>query len=545
LTDIHLPNTIAGTCELIRQLKMQFLWVDSLCIVQDSEDIKEQLGEMAGIFANAYVTIVVRQGTDADHGIGGIPCFGSRWHKPPRWHKTVFYDILGSNWDRRGWTYQEKVFSRRLLVLGGDPDWGRCEIQWHCHSETYPPTHRRMPGHDYTLHPTGGINHHDTEGRPTDLLYGGYYLNRWPDIRLYNRSVEEFASRDLTFQQDAIDAISGLVSVLSSSFKGGFVCGIPVLFLDAALLWDGDHLRRRVFTPGGDETILPSWSWVSWKGEIFIDTSVFNYLCHCPTNKHHLKILYPEPPRDPGKESASEKEDRNMAIASDPEWHPETESIVDWYSADREMSYNKPLNPSFQKYKACDRQSQEKVEGWRALHCGKGTCFVHDCDPKAHFRYPMPMRSLAEPPSPHERSPYLYCKTKRGLFQLGKHLYGSNRPSKDVVSASSNRYVDVVYIPSAEESHYDQGKVDPKAVYEFVAISAGSQNLWNGRPATDYTSATRMIGFPELRQKTVHCFINVLMIGWKDGVAYRKGIGRIHRNVWEREATEEIDLLLG
>lgn len=37
----------------------------------------------------------------------------------------------------------------------------------------------------------------------------------------------------------------------------------------------------------------------------------------------------------------------------------------------------------------------------------------------------------------------------------------------------------------------------------------------------------------------------VLWIEWIDGIAYRKGLGRVLKEAWDREATEEIDLILG
>ena len=40
-------------------------------------------------------------------------------------------------------------------------------------------------------------------------------------------------------------------------------------------------------------------------------------------------------------------------------------------------------------------------------------------------------------------------------------------------------------------------------------------------------------------------FINVLWVDWKDGVAFRKGVGRVCREMWERQELETIDLVLG
>jgi hypothetical protein len=36
-----------------------------------------------------------------------------------------------------------------------------------------------------------------------------------------------------------------------------------------------------------------------------------------------------------------------------------------------------------------------------------------------------------------------------------------------------------------------------------------------------------------------------MWIEWKDGVAYRKAVGRVVEHFWKRIATEEIDVTLG
>jgi len=47
------------------------------------------------------------------------------------------------------------------------------------------------------------------------------------------------------------------------------------------------------------------------------------------------------------------------------------------------------------------------------------------------------------------------------------------------------------------------------------------------------------------RDTELYQFYNVLWVEWVDVVAYRKGVGRVMKEVWEGEEREEIDFVLG
>ena len=68
--DIAIPRTIRDAIGLVPLLRGRYLWVDSLCILQeDGEELWDQIHGMASIYANATVTIVAAQGETADYGV--------------------------------------------------------------------------------------------------------------------------------------------------------------------------------------------------------------------------------------------------------------------------------------------------------------------------------------------------------------------------------------------------------------------------------------------------------------------------------------------
>ncbi|KAK8118218.1 HET-domain-containing protein [Apiospora kogelbergensis] len=55
---------------VIRQLGLRYLWVDALCIIQDSASDKDiQVSKMKAIFEDAFITIVASAAENASRGI--------------------------------------------------------------------------------------------------------------------------------------------------------------------------------------------------------------------------------------------------------------------------------------------------------------------------------------------------------------------------------------------------------------------------------------------------------------------------------------------
>lgn len=59
----------------------------------------------------------------------------------------------------------------------------------------------------------------------------------WPDLCAYFRLLAKYNIRHLTFDCDILPAFAGISNTLRPSFPGGFLFGMPEIFLDIALLW--------------------------------------------------------------------------------------------------------------------------------------------------------------------------------------------------------------------------------------------------------------------------------------------------------------------
>lgn len=127
LQDASIPQTITDAIYLVKQLDIDYLWVDSLCIVQDDDNDKfRQLPIMDQIYQQAHLVVIAATGGDAHAGLPGTTKPRTRINQRSETiggieFNTSFLALrhaLGkSRWATRGWTFQEGLLSRRALVI--------------------------------------------------------------------------------------------------------------------------------------------------------------------------------------------------------------------------------------------------------------------------------------------------------------------------------------------------------------------------------------------------------------------------------------------
>ena len=134
-----LPKTFRDAIKITKELGISYLWIDSLCIIQNSEeDWERECVKMVDVYANAAVTICASDSTDSSGG-----CF--RVRDPLEYYPLhLIYDsdriltikmedrdidsilnleVNKSSLNKRGWTFQERALSRRLLHFGKSVFW--------------------------------------------------------------------------------------------------------------------------------------------------------------------------------------------------------------------------------------------------------------------------------------------------------------------------------------------------------------------------------------------------------------------------------------
>ena len=138
-----LPKTFQDAVIICRRMGIDYLWIDSLCILQEcvsmSEDIKkakedfaQENSAMASIYRNSHFTIYASISTSIGSGIFSeesthqIKVIDDDGNEAVFLIKEETSHRMPRELDTRGWTDQEYLLSPRVL------DFGHFDITWRC-----------------------------------------------------------------------------------------------------------------------------------------------------------------------------------------------------------------------------------------------------------------------------------------------------------------------------------------------------------------------------------------------------------------------------
>lgn len=138
----QLPLTFQDAIRVVRALGLKYIWIDSLCIIQDNEqDWSNEAAKMEQVFSGSYFTIAASSAKSSSEGFlsprGSRPCIQlttkaiGRLYVCPNidnFHKDVELGEL----NRRGWVLQERVLSRRTIYFSSTQIYWECGAGVHC-----------------------------------------------------------------------------------------------------------------------------------------------------------------------------------------------------------------------------------------------------------------------------------------------------------------------------------------------------------------------------------------------------------------------------
>ncbi|KAM7192081.1 Heterokaryon incompatibility protein (HET) domain containing protein [Naviculisporaceae sp. PSN 640] len=276
-----LSRTFQDAVTVTRKLGYQYLWIDSLCILQGcSEDWQKAVFEMPEIYNHAELNIC---GPSAEDSTAG---FLHRRHSPPEsrsldiaWrvsqnlgHQTLRlvyrgklpnngeppHDEPNSKLATRGWILQERILSQRMLFFGSR------NMYWECNTNSnYETMHCPLPNNSKLRMGVPKISFNDLTNSGLNCPDLGW---RWTWYELVNT----YSTMDLTYQTDKLPAISALAQRFSRVLGDQYIAGMWNSELFEGLSWYVNPMlpqkNQRPAVPTSypaDHYVAPSWSWAS------------------------------------------------------------------------------------------------------------------------------------------------------------------------------------------------------------------------------------------------------------------------------------------
>lgn len=260
-----LPRTVWDAITACQELGVRYLWVDRLCIVQDSDTQKpDHIRAMDVIYARSWLTICAVGSVDSHTGLWGsldtprsLRQGAARIGDITMIHRLPDdrYWRLGHAWWKRAWTYQEYLLSRRTLLVS----------PWQVTFECDHGAQHEAPTNSYP-------------GRTPEYELRDSSKSR---LRKYEDIVEEYNDRELSWQDDIYDAFKGVFKYMYGS-ADQYIWGLPAMDFDQALIWrvesltpwyneDNKPSRRGIPRLTERGVHLATWSWVCRSGRTTLD----------------------------------------------------------------------------------------------------------------------------------------------------------------------------------------------------------------------------------------------------------------------------------
>ncbi|KAK1705715.1 heterokaryon incompatibility protein-domain-containing protein, partial [Colletotrichum lupini] len=232
-----LPKTFRDTISILRKLGLRYLWIDSLCIIQDSvDDWRKESITMAEVYRNGVINIAATAASGGNDGLYFKP------HPIHSRHLRISFTqpIDGTSPEEtgngqrsnaplntRGWVLQERLFSPRVVHFS------RHQLFWQC-------------GMDYRI---GQFAYSNDQA----------YLP-WEEV------VTTYTAQHLTKGEDKLIAVQALAKAMEEAVDDCYVAGLWESRLVEDLLWVCSAPGERATYSRQTTWRAPTWSWASIDG---------------------------------------------------------------------------------------------------------------------------------------------------------------------------------------------------------------------------------------------------------------------------------------
>ncbi|KAF3033298.1 hypothetical protein E8E11_003213 [Didymella keratinophila] len=270
-----LPRLYQDAIELTKAIGKRYIWIDSLCIIQDSrEDWASECERMSDIYSNCYMTISAMSYENNARGlrhirVEDVPPHHSLCLLPGRPGTHVYVRSAIDHKSRkdylkyRAWAFQELLLSPRVLHLTSTAMAFECDT---CTQLERGPNSDVLYGTDFERK---RLVYSASDADGNDRVT---YYDRWLQL------VQTYSQLELTYKTDRLPALSGIAYLVASKTKDTFIAGLWKQDIAAGLLWYVWPCQ-----PATTTYVSPSWSWASVMSAWTLDPTRRSFV--------HLKIV--------------------------------------------------------------------------------------------------------------------------------------------------------------------------------------------------------------------------------------------------------------
>ena len=270
-----LPQTFRDALYIARNLGLEHLWIDALCILQKqtaNTDWVHEAARMRSVYGGAHVNLAASSATSVDGGCflkpeyhnGGfcarVTTTGANAYSAVRnFHSSEVYEesSTGTHLASRAWSLQEKLLPPRTLFFGNQG------LFWECRTKI---ASEFLP-----------------DGFPGKL--GSHLVQAEDKAWNWGEIVRHYSGAALTFGTDRLPALSGIATRQREATGDDYLAGMwrrdLVMQLSWALLSPQHRKKRPAWR-------APSWSWASVDGQ----TSFWSYWNHDGLVNSAMKYVY-------------------------------------------------------------------------------------------------------------------------------------------------------------------------------------------------------------------------------------------------------------
>ncbi|KAH8203765.1 hypothetical protein TruAng_002058 [Truncatella angustata] len=262
------------------KLGVRHLWIDSLCIMQDSSaDWEHESAAMDRTYRHGYCNIAACSAQLNTDGLfysrepllfqAGLTEYNGTYFTYQEANLNMFKDLGQEPLYKRGWVCQERLLCRRNISFTRQQIFFECAMELTCEVG--------KTAASFKWDSVRGLRY---IGNATDL-FSVRNMRKIDCVPAWLNVVQVYSAMDLTRPEDKLVAISGLARRLHAKLREPYLAGLWKSHLCIGLAWEvarsRDPEQTRDKPVRCKEFRAPNWSWASIDGEVAFPLNKFSY----------------------------------------------------------------------------------------------------------------------------------------------------------------------------------------------------------------------------------------------------------------------------